>query len=50
MASHSKANEHVAATMDDDLLCILTKVEEELGLDWSPPAMLPHSQLDEWFF
>lgn len=45
----SEASEHVAAAMDDKPLCILTKVEEELGLELSAPAVLPHSRLDEWF-
>ncbi len=35
--------------MDAELLCVLSKAVEVLGLEWSPPEEPSRSRLDEWF-
>lgn len=35
--------------MDSELICILTKAAEALGLEWSAPEDPARSCLDEWF-
>ncbi len=35
--------------MDEELIRIMTKAVNELGLEWSPPEELSRSRLDKWF-
>ncbi len=35
--------------MDEELLRVMTKAVNELGLEWSPPEEPSRSRLDEWF-
>ncbi len=37
------------AGMDAEIFRVLSKVVEELGLEWSPPEEPSRSRLDEWF-
>ncbi len=49
-APSSSANpSEVKPGMDAELFCILSKVVEELGLEWSMPEEPTRSRLDEWF-
>ncbi len=36
-------------TGSDELIRIMTKAVNELGLEWSPPEEPSRSRLDEWF-
>ncbi len=45
----SSAPSTAKAGMDAELLCVLSKAVEELGLEWSPPEEPSRSRLDEWF-
>lgn len=42
-------SEHAKPGMDTELIPIMSKAVEELGLVWSPPEEPICSRLDEWF-
>lgn len=36
-------------SMDSDLIRVLSKAVEDLGLDWSAPDEPAHGHFDEWY-
>ncbi len=45
----SSASRNARLRADEELIRIMTKAVNELGLEWSPPEEPSRSRLDEWF-